>query len=177
LFFNVFLLLLSYYVLKTVREPLILMAGGAELKSYAAAAQALTLIVYVPVYGWVATKLPRQQFLMAVILFFIGCIQLFFFGSKIGIPHLGFIFFVWVGIFSLTKITQFWSYANEIYAKADGDRLSINRHWFSGRAPWGGTSSLFGFHLSPFLMEIAAAILLLPAIALLARVATSAEST
>lgn len=41
---NVFLLLVAYYVLKTVREPLILMAGGAELKSYAAAAQALTLI-------------------------------------------------------------------------------------------------------------------------------------
>ena len=27
---NVFLLLMAYYVLKTVREPLILLAGGAE---------------------------------------------------------------------------------------------------------------------------------------------------
>ena len=42
---NVFLLLVGYYVLKTVREPLILIAGGAELKSYAAAAQAAALIV------------------------------------------------------------------------------------------------------------------------------------
>ena len=42
---NVFLLLVGYYVLKTVREPLILIAGGAQLKSYAAAAQALALIV------------------------------------------------------------------------------------------------------------------------------------
>ena len=58
---NIFLLLVAYYVLKTVREPLILMAGGAQLKSYAAAAQALTLIVYVPLYGWAASKLPRQQ--------------------------------------------------------------------------------------------------------------------
>ena len=38
---NVFLLLMGYYILKTAREPLILLAGGAELKSYAAAAQAL----------------------------------------------------------------------------------------------------------------------------------------
>ena len=120
---NIFLLLVSYYVLKTVREPLILMAGGAQLKSYAAAAQALTLIVYVPLYGWVASKLPRQRFLMAVILFFVGCIQLFFLGSRIGVPYLGFMFFVWVGIFSLTTIAQFWSYANEIYTRADGDRL------------------------------------------------------
>jgi len=120
---NVFLLLVAYYVLKTVREPLILMAGGAQLKSYASAAQALSLVVYVPVYGWVASKLSRQRFLMAVILFFVGCIQLFFLGSRIGTPHLGFIFFVWVGIFSLTTIAQFWSYANEIYARADGERL------------------------------------------------------
>ena len=36
---------------------------------------------------------------------------------------MGFVFFVWVGIFSLTTIAQFWSYANEIYTRADGDRL------------------------------------------------------
>src|SRR5574341_658993 len=68
---NVFLLLMAYYILKTVREPLILLAGGAELKSYAAATQALALIGYVPLYGWVAQKLPRQKFLAAVVLFFV----------------------------------------------------------------------------------------------------------
>lgn len=162
---NVFLLLVAYYVLKTVREPLILMAGGAQLKSYAAAAQALTLVIYVPVYGWVASKLPRQRFLMAVILFFVGCIQLFFFSSRIGVPHLGFIFFVWVGIFSLTTIAQFWSYANEIYARADGERLfPLIAVGSAAGAPLGAALAerLFAFHLSPFLMmQIAAGILLL----------------
>ena len=33
---NVFCLLASYYLLKTVREALILSEGGAEVKSYAA---------------------------------------------------------------------------------------------------------------------------------------------
>jgi AAA family ATP:ADP antiporter len=165
MFLNVFLLLVGYYVLKTVREPLILMAGGAQLKSYAAAAQALTLIVYVPVYGWAASRLPRQQFLMAVILFFVACIQFFFFGSQIGVPHLGFIFFVWVGIFSLTTIAQFWSYANEIYARADGERLfPIIAVGSAAGAPLGAALAerLFAFHLSPFvMMQIAAGILLL----------------
>jgi AAA family ATP:ADP antiporter len=162
---NVFLLLVGYYVLKTVREPLILMAGGAQLKSYAAAVQALTLIVYVPVYGWVASRLPRQQFLMAVIFFFIACIQFFYFGSQIGVPHLGFIFFVWVGIFSLTTIAQFWSYANEIYVRADGDRLfPLIAVGSAAGAPLGAALAewLFGLDLSPFLMmQIAAGILLL----------------
>ena len=162
---NVFLLLLGYYVLKTVREPLILMAGGAQLKSYAAAAQALSLIIYVPLYGWLAQRLPRQQFLMVVILFFVGCIQLFFFGSRIGVPYLGFVFFVWVGIFSLTTIAQFWSYANEIYTKADGDRLfPLIAVGSAAGAPVGAelAERLFHYHLSPYLMmEIAAGILLL----------------
>ena len=107
--FNIFLLLLAYYVLKTVREPLILLAGGAELKSYAAAYQAVTLSGSVPLYGWVAQKLPRQRFLAAVILFFVGCIQLLFLGSRVGVPHIGFVFFVCVGILSLTTLAQLCS--------------------------------------------------------------------
>jgi AAA family ATP:ADP antiporter len=160
---NVFLLLTGYYILKTAREPLILLAGGAELKSYASAAQALTLIFYVPLYGWVAQKLPRQRFLSAVILFFVGCIQLFYLGSRAGVPHLGFVFFVWVGIFSLTTIAQFWSYANEIYARPEGDRLfPLIAIGSTAGAPLGAAVAerLFGQGLSPFvMMEIAAVIL------------------
>jgi AAA family ATP:ADP antiporter len=160
---NVFLLLTAYYVLKTAREPLILLAGGAELKSYAAAAQALALIGYVPLYGWAARKLPRQRFLSAVILFFVACIQLFYLAHKAGLPYLGFVFFVWVGIFSLTTIAQFWSYANEVYSRPEGDRLfPLIAIGSTAGAPLGAAlaSRLFSLGLSPFLMmEFAAAIL------------------
>src|SRR5262245_2528390 len=47
----VFLLLESYYILKTVREALILSEGGAEIKSYSAAAQAALLLLIIPAYG------------------------------------------------------------------------------------------------------------------------------
>jgi AAA family ATP:ADP antiporter len=162
---NVFLLLLAYYILKTVREPLVLMAGGAELKSYAAAVQALTLIAYVPLYGWVAQRLPRQRFLAAVVLFFVGCIQLFYVGHRIGVPYLGFVFFVWVGVFSLTTIAQFWSYANEIYTRPEGDRLfPLIAIGSTAGAPLGPAAAglLSKLGMGPFLMmEVAAAILLL----------------
>ena len=156
---NVFLLLMAYYILKTAREPLMLLAGGAELKSYAAAAQALALIFYVPLYGWAAQKLPRQRFLAAVILFFVGCIQLFYLGHRAGVPYLGFFFFVWVGIFSLTTIAQFWSYANEIYTRPEGDRLfPLIAIGSTAGAPLGAAAAarMFGHGRSPFLMmEIA----------------------
>jgi AAA family ATP:ADP antiporter len=162
---NVFLLLVAYYVLKTVREPLILASGGAELKSYAAAFQALTLIGYVPLYGWVATRLPRQRFLMVVVLFFVGCIQAFFLASRLGAPYVGFVFFVWVGIFSLTTIAQFWSYANEIYTRPEGERLfPLIAVGSVAGAPLGAAlaGQLFKLGVSPYaMMEIAAGLLLL----------------
>ena len=46
---NVFLLMTIYYVLKTVRESLILTQGGAEVKSYSAFAQAIALLFIMPV--------------------------------------------------------------------------------------------------------------------------------
>src|SRR5438552_4140160 len=48
---DIFCLFASYYLLKTARESLVLSEGGAEVKSYAAAAQALILLGAVPLYG------------------------------------------------------------------------------------------------------------------------------
>ena len=123
MFLNVSFLLVAYYILKTVREPLILTGGGAELKSYAAAVQAVVLIAYVPLYGWVASRLPRQKLILVVVVFFAVCIELFAAAHAAGLPYVGFLFFVWLGIFSLSMIAQFWSYANDIYRESDGKRL------------------------------------------------------
>ena len=46
-----FLLLTAYYLLKTVREPLILLQGGAEMKLYARAGQAVLMVGVVHLYG------------------------------------------------------------------------------------------------------------------------------
>jgi AAA family ATP:ADP antiporter len=164
MFLNIFLLLLAYYVLKTVREPLILTAGGAEMKSYAAAAQAAVLLFYVPAYGWLVSRLPRQRLILVVVLFFFGWIQLFFFAGLAGMPFLGFAFYVWVGIFSLTMIAQFWSMANDIYSKPEGDRLfPLIAIGSTMGAPLGAALAerLFSFGVSPWaMMQLAGAILL-----------------
>jgi AAA family ATP:ADP antiporter len=161
---NVALLLVAYYVLKTVREPLILLAGGAELKSYAAAAQAATLVAYVPLYGWLAERLPRQRFLTAIILFFAGCVELFVIGGRLRLSHIGFVFYVWVGIFSLTTIAQFWSFANELYSRPEGNRLfPLIAVGSTAGAPLGAALAeyLFGSGVGPFtLMQIAVVLLL-----------------
>jgi AAA family ATP:ADP antiporter len=120
---NLFLLLTGYYVLKTIREPLVLATGGAEMKSYAAAAQAASLLVFVPAYGYVAARVGRLTLVFALTLLFVLQVELFAAGLAVDLPYLGFAFYVWVGIFSLSSIAQFWSYAADVFARDVGERL------------------------------------------------------
>ena len=47
---NATILMTAYYLLKVIREPLILAYGGAEYKSYATAYQAGLLMLIVPLF-------------------------------------------------------------------------------------------------------------------------------
>ena len=120
---NIFLLLVCYSVIKTVREPLILLGGGAEVRSYAAAGQALLLMGFVPLYSWFASRVDRVKLLVGVTLFFVACIELFAMAVSARVPYIGVAFFIWVGIFNVSLVAQFWSFANDIYSKNAGERL------------------------------------------------------
>ena len=120
---NLFAVLVAYYIIKTVREPLILTTGGAELKTYAAAVQAVVLMGAVPLYAYFASRVPAKKLIWGVILFFTACIGAFYFAVRSEVPMLGFVFFVWVGVFSVAIIAQFWSFANDIYPVKKGERL------------------------------------------------------
>ncbi len=122
---NIYLILTAYYIIKPVREALILSGGGAELKSYASAGQAiLLLLVAVPAYSWLASKLPRRRLINTVNCFFIANLVLFYALAQLQL-NLGLVFFLWVGIFNLMVPTQFWSFANDIYTVAQGKRLFV----------------------------------------------------
>src|SRR3954468_19784820 len=90
---NIFLLLICYSVIKTVREPLILLGGGAEVRSYAAAGQALLLMGFVPLYSWFASRVECAKLLVGVSLFFIVCIELFAAAVAARMPFVGVAFF------------------------------------------------------------------------------------
>lgn len=122
---NIFLILTAYYSIKPVREALILEGGGAELKSYLSAGQAILLLGAVPAYGALAGRMPRRRLINIVTSFFAACLGLFFLAGQLGAPLLvqGVVFFLWIGIFNLMVIAQFWSFANDIYTQAEGERL------------------------------------------------------
>ena len=119
-------LLGSYYLLKTVREALILSEKGAEVKSYSGAAQAVLLLLVVPVYGMLASKVNRIRLISWVTLFFISNLATFYFlGSAPDARSVcRFSYgFIWVGIFNVLVVAQFWGFANDLYTQPQGKRL------------------------------------------------------
>ena len=122
---NMFLILTSYLIAKVVREPLILSGGGAELKSYASVFQVVILLGAVQFYGWLASHLSSRKLINYVTLFFIGCFIVFWLALVTIGPWNGIVYFLWVGIFSLMIIAQFWSFANDIYTPQQGKRLFV----------------------------------------------------
>jgi ATP:ADP antiporter, AAA family len=161
LMLNLFILLCAYLLIKTLREPLILTGGGPEVKSYAAAGHALLLLFIVPLYGSLASRVNRIELINRVTLFFISNLIGFYILAQFEVP-LGVVFFLWVGIFNLLLVAQFWSFANDIYTPEQGTRL------FAIVAVGGSLGGLLGpmiakwlFHpLGPYrLMLVAAAML------------------
>lgn len=120
---NIFLLLTSYYLIKPVREALILSEGGAEVKSYLVGAMAVLLFFLVGGYAKLVSRYERTRLISVVTGVFIACLAGFWALSRLGVPYLGYAFFIWVGIFSVMVVAQFWSYANDVYSNESGKRL------------------------------------------------------
>lgn len=117
-----FMLLTAYYLLKTVREPLILLQGGAEVKLYARAGQALLMVGVVYGYGELARRVGRIKLLSYVFLFFISNLAVFAFLATNDVS-IGLAFFLWLGVFSYTVVAQLWALAADIYTEEQGKRL------------------------------------------------------
>jgi len=119
---NLFFLLTGYYIIKTVREPLILTGGGAEVKTYASAGQALLLFLVVPAYGFLASKMSRIHLISWVTLFFISNLIIFYVLARLD-ASIAMPFYLWVGVFNVFVVAQFWAFANDLYSQEQGRRL------------------------------------------------------
>lgn len=122
-----FLLLMAYYIIKPVREALILQhPAGAEYKSWLGAAIAVLLLVVVPAYSKLADSLPRNRLVSGVTIFFASHLVLFYAAASSGLREnlwLSLVFFVWVGIFNMMTVAQIWAFANDVYDPERGKRL------------------------------------------------------
>ena len=119
---NGFYLLAFYSVLKIVRDSLILSESGAVAASYASAGQAVLLLLFVPAYGAFASRVNRVRLVCGVTLFFASHLVIFYLVGLSGV-HIGIAFFLWIGVFSMVVVAQFWAFANDLYTNDRGKRL------------------------------------------------------
>jgi AAA family ATP:ADP antiporter len=117
-----FVVLAAYYELKTAREAFILSEGGAAVKSYSSAGQAVLLLFLVPAYGAFASRVDRGSLIRWVTLFFVANVGLFALAVQAGL-RIGIVYFLWVGIFNVMVIAQFWAFANDIFTPEQGKRI------------------------------------------------------
>jgi AAA family ATP:ADP antiporter len=132
LFCTIFLVLCAYYFIKPVREGWLsvsVIAGLSkiEIKAYSSFAQTLVLLAVVPYYARLTTQWSRRDLISRVGLFF-GANLLVFWLLHPGllfqqVPYLGVAFYIWTGIFAVTLVAQFWSFAADIYGEERGKRL------------------------------------------------------
>jgi AAA family ATP:ADP antiporter len=80
------------------------------------------LLVLVPAYGAFASRVNRVQLIQWVTLFFVSNLVLFSLALAAGL-HIGIVYFLWVGIFNVMVIAQFWAFASDLYTQEQGKRL------------------------------------------------------
>ncbi len=123
---QVFVLLFAYYLLKVTREALITpLEGGPRLKAAAAAGMALLLVPLLRGYDALSARVGRARLLAVTTAVFVACLAVFgvLTNAITGSASLAISFFVFVGIFNLFVVAQFWSFANDLHAPEDGKRL------------------------------------------------------
>lgn len=170
---NVFLLLALYYLLRSARQALILTEGapfgwtGAQLAAYSAAGMALALLVVVPAFGWLASRVPRLRLLTSTTVFLASNLVLFYVAGNAG-ARLAALFYIWLGVFNVFVVAQFWSFANDLYTEGQGRRLFPLVGVGASLGAWVGASSVAPLvrrlDFTPFTLMLLAAMVLLVAL-------------
>ncbi|MES9946600.1 MAG: MFS transporter [Candidatus Thiodiazotropha sp.] len=119
-----FSLLSSYYILRPIRDEMGVIAGVEKLH-WLFTATFFAMLLVVPLFGYVTSRLRRKQFLPYVYYFFISNILIFYllFESGFSQVYTARIFFVWLSVFNLFVVSVFWSFMTDLYKDEQAKRL------------------------------------------------------
>jgi len=132
MFANVFLILCAYYFIKPIREGWISVSDvrgltKMEVKAYSSFGQSLLFIPVVWFYSRLADRWRRSALITRSTIFCITNLAVFwaiqpgFFIENL--PYSGIVFYLWVGMFGVFMVAQFWAFAADLYTKEQGHRL------------------------------------------------------
>jgi len=129
---NVFLILCAYYFIKPLREGWIAVSdiGGLEkmeVKAYSSFGQSLLLLPVVWWYGRLSARWDRNRLITRATLFCMSNMLVFWFLQPdlfvANLPYTGILFYLWVGMFGVFVVAQFFAFAADLYSEERGERL------------------------------------------------------
>src|SRR5271170_83876 len=121
------LLLACYYLLRPVRDGLAATLGAGSIK-YLSSAVFVSMLLIVPLFGWLVARVPRPRLVPGLYAFFIANLAAFAvaFGRY---GDMGSVsawwaraFYVWVTVFNLFAVSVFWSRMAEVWSEPQGRR-------------------------------------------------------
>lgn len=132
MFANVFLILCAYYFIKPLREGWLAVSdipglSKMEVKAYSSFAQSILLLFIVGFYARLAGRWNRITLITKTTLFCISNMVIFWFLQPNffidELPLAGIFFYLWVGMFGVFIVAQFWTFCADIYTDERGKRL------------------------------------------------------
>ena len=132
MFANVFLILLAYYFIKPLREGWIAVSdieglSKMEVKAYSSFVQSILLLFVVGWYARLADRWDRATLFTRATLFCISNMIIFWFLQPNfffeNLPISGIAYYLWVGMFGVFVVAQFWTFCADVYTDERGKRM------------------------------------------------------
>jgi AAA family ATP:ADP antiporter len=123
-FLYFFLLLASYFILRPLRDEMGIANGAANMQ-WLFSGTFITMLIMVPVFGYVTARFKIGTVLTSSYMFFIANILLFYylFTRNTLVDILPIIFFIWLSVFNLFAISLFWSFMVDLFSSDQSKRL------------------------------------------------------
>ncbi|WP_130930608.1 MFS transporter [Pseudomonas sp. Sample_24] len=158
-----FCVLASYYLVRPLRDALGL-EGGADQLQWLFTATFVVMLLMVPVFGALASRLPATRFVPLIYRVIAASMLVFglLIANHVAPVTVGRVFFVWISIYNLFIVSIFWSVLVDRFTSEQGRRLF-------GCIAAGGTLGTFigpllaatmATRLGPVALTVAAALLL-----------------
>jgi AAA family ATP:ADP antiporter len=164
-----FCLFCGYFMLRPIRESMGIQ-GGVENLQWLFTATFVAMLIAVPLFGWLNSRVPRMHYIDWVYGFF--CINLVLFAvaftSLEDSVWLARVFYVWISVYNLFVISVAWSLMADVFDGPQAKRLFA---FIAAGASVGGLvgpaiSTLLVGALGPSGLAVMAAVLLALAVAL-----------
>lgn len=118
-----FFLLAGYFMLRPIRGTIA--ANQSEHLHWLYTGTFVSMLLLIPVFGWLVSRFRRGRFVPGIYLFFISNLLVFallFKGDATG-NWVQYSFYVWLSVFNLFVVSIFWSFMADIFHPDQAQRL------------------------------------------------------